>query len=208
MKLSSFRTFLIFICSIGLISYVVAGPGASGVHGPPVGAGNGSGSGPGFSQDNNPGQQGQSASDGTRFDSQDNPGKSGSAFGRDTANNGASNGSSHENSNAIGRGESVTDTGDRGVGNEESSEKNSEAAESDKTFKASLMDTGLGTGESPSAHGTPGQPPSGTPPGKHLGWEKGKHNPHKASPSPSATASASASASASATATATATPTP
>ena len=206
MKLSSFRTFLVFICSVGLISYVVAGPGASGVHGPPADAG--SGSGPGFNQNNNPGQLGQTASDGTRFDSQDNPGKSGSAFGRDTADNAGSKGSSHQNSNAIGRGETVTDTSDRGVGDEESSEKGSEGAESDKTFKASLMDTGLNAGESPSSHGTPGQPPSGTPPGKHLGWEKGKNNPHKASPSPSATASASASASASATATATATATP
>jgi hypothetical protein len=38
-------------------------------------------SGPGFNQDNNPGQQGQSASEGSKFDSQDNPGKSGSAWG-------------------------------------------------------------------------------------------------------------------------------
>jgi hypothetical protein len=79
MNLSSFRTFLAFVCSIGLISYVVAGPGQSGDHGRPADTGTNSGSGPGFSQDNNPGQQGQSASDGTRFDSQDNPGKSGSA---------------------------------------------------------------------------------------------------------------------------------
>src|SRR6266568_1303806 len=64
MNLSSFRTFLAFICSIGLISYVVAGPGQSGDHG------RGSSSGPGFNQDNNPGQQGQSASDGTKFNSQ------------------------------------------------------------------------------------------------------------------------------------------
>ncbi len=78
MNLSSFRTFLAFICSIGLISYVVAGPGQSGDHG------RGSSSGPGFNQDNNPGQQGQSARDGTKFNSQDNPGKSGSAFGRET----------------------------------------------------------------------------------------------------------------------------
>src|SRR5438093_9011616 len=70
MNLSSFRTFLAFICSIGLISYVVAGPGQSGDHG------RGNSSGPGFNQDNNPGQQGQSASDGTRFNSEDNPGKS------------------------------------------------------------------------------------------------------------------------------------
>src|SRR5712691_4356158 len=102
MNLSSFRTFLAFVCSIGLISYVVAGPGASGDHGRPADTGTNSGSGPGFSQDNNPGQQGQSASDGTRFDSQDNPGKSGSAWGRDTAENCSSNGSSHENSNAAG----------------------------------------------------------------------------------------------------------
>jgi len=180
MKLSGFRTFLAFICSIGLISYVVAGPGASGDHG------KGTGSGPGFNQDNNPGQQGQSASDGTKFDSQNNPGKSGSAWGRDTAENGSSNGSSHENSNAVGRGESVSDTGDRGVGESESSEK-SESSDTDKTFKASLMDTGLTASESPSAGGTPGQPPSGTPPGHHYGWEKGKHNPHR---SPSATATA------------------
>ena len=180
MNLSSFRTFLAFICSIGLISYVVAGSGASGDHGRPADVG--SSSGPGFNQSNNPGQSGSTASDGTRFDSSDNPGKSGSAFGRDTADNAGSNGSSHQNSNAVGRGESVTDTGDRGVGDEESSEKSSESTESGKTFKTSLMDTGLGTGESPSAHGTPGQPPFGTPPGKHLGWEKGKHNPHKASP--------------------------
>jgi len=204
MKLTSFRTFLVFICSIGLISYVVAGPGASGDHGRPSDVG--SSSGPGFSQSNNPGQQGQSASDGARFDSSDNPGKSGSAFGRDTADNAGSNGSLHQNSNATGHGESVTDTGDSGVGEEASSEK-SENSEKDQTFKASLMDTGLKAGESPSAHGTPGQPPSGTPPGKHLGWEKGKHNPHKSSPSPSATASATASASASASATASATAT-
>ena len=203
MTLSSFRTFLAFICSIGLISYVVAGPGQSGDHG--------RGNGPGFSQDNNPGQQGQSASDGARFNSQDNPGKSGSAWGRETAENGASNGSSHQNSNATDRHESVTDTGDRGIG-EEASEEKSENAESDKTFKDSLMDAGLGASESPRAHGTPGQPPFGTPPGHHYGWEKGKHNPHRssspgtvasASPSPSASASASASATVSATATAT-----
>src|SRR5438128_9565144 len=203
MKLSSFRTFLAFVCSIGLISYVVAGPGASGDHG------KGAGSGPGFNQDNNPGQQGQSAS-GSKFDSQDNPGKSGSAWGRDTAENGSSNGSSHQNSNAFDRGEKMIETGDRDVGEKESAES-SQGAETDKTFKTSLMDTGLKASESPAAHGTPGQPPSGTPPGKHLGWEKGKHNPHRspsASPSPSASASASASATASATATATVTATP
>src|SRR2546421_7835810 len=187
MNLSSFRTFLAFICSIGLISYVVAGPGQSGDHG------RGSASGPGFNQDNNPGQQGQSASDGTKPDSQDNPGKSGSAWGRDTAEDGSSNGSSHQNSNALDRGEKMIDTGDRGAGEEQSSEK-SESSETDKTFKASLMDTGLKASESPAAHGTLGQPPSGTPSGKHLGWEKGKHNPHR-SASPSATASASPSAS-------------
>ena len=98
MNLSSFRTFLAFICSIGLISYVVAGPGQSGDHG------RGSSSGPGFNQDNNPGQQGQSASDGTKFNSQDNPGKSGSAFGRETAEDGSSNEGSHQNSNAFDRG--------------------------------------------------------------------------------------------------------
>src|SRR2546430_17087680 len=94
MKLSSFRTFLAFICSIGLISYVVAGPGQSGDHG------RGSASGPGFNQDNNPGQQGQSASGGTKPDSQDNPGKSGSGWGRETAQDGPSNRSSPQNSNA------------------------------------------------------------------------------------------------------------
>jgi len=204
MNLSSFRTFLAFICSIGLISYVVAGPGQSGDHG------RGSASGPGFNQDNNPGQQGQSASDGTKFNSQDNPGKSGSAWGRDTAEDGSSNGSSHQNSNAFDRGEKMIETGDRDVGEKESAES-SQGAETDKTFKASLMDTGLKASESPAAHGTPGQPPSGAPPGKHLGWEKGKHNPHRspsASPSPFASASASASATASATATATVTATP
>src|SRR5207244_11713505 len=102
--------------------------------------------------------------------------------------------------------ESGTDKGDSGVGEEQSPEK-SENSEKDQTFKASLMDTGLKASESPGAHGTPGQPPFGTPPGKHLGWEKGKHNPHKSSTSPSATASASASASATASATATATAT-
>src|SRR5207248_2898904 len=161
MKLTSFRTFLAFICSIGLISYVVAGPGASGDHGRPADVG--SGSGPGFSQSNNPGQQGQSASDGTRSDSSDNPGKSGSAWGRDTADNAGSNGSSHQNSNATGRGESVTDTGDRGVGEEASSEK-SENSDKDETFKASLMDTGLEKSGA-NAASTPGHPPDGTPPG-------------------------------------------
>src|SRR6266545_6177614 len=143
MKLTSFRTFLAFVCSIGLISYVVAGPGQSGDHGRPSDVGS---SGPGFNQSSNPGQQGQTASDGTRFDSSDNPGKSGSGWGRDTAANGAANG----------RDESVSDTGDRGVGEEASSEK-SENSESDHTFKASLMDTGLDQAGSPSAHGTPGQ---------------------------------------------------
>src|SRR5947207_15508602 len=100
----------------------------------------------------------------------------------------------------------MIETGDRDVGEKESAES-SQSAETDKTFKASLMDTGLKASESPSAHGTPGQPPSGTPPGNHYGWEKGKHNPHRSSPSPSATASASASASATASATATATAT-
>src|SRR5947199_7585555 len=102
----------------------------------------------------------------------------------------------------------MIETGDRDVGEKESAES-SQGAETDKTFKSSLMDIGLKASESPFAHSTPGQPPSGTPPGKHLGWEKGKHNPHH-SPSPSTTASASpsASASASATASATATATP
>jgi hypothetical protein len=36
--------------------------------------------------------------------------------------------------------------------------------------------------------GTPGQPPFGTPPGHHYGWQKGKHNPHKTTPTPTATA--------------------
>src|SRR5260370_7440083 len=142
MKLSSFRTFLVFISSIGLISYVVAGPGASSDHGRPAGAG------PGFNQDNNPGQQGSSASDGTRFDSQDNPGKSGSAWGRDTAENGSSNGPSHENSNATSRGENVTDTGDRGVGEDESAEKR-ESSHTDKPFNATLIYTGLNHTETP-----------------------------------------------------------
>src|SRR5207302_6550222 len=115
MKLTSFRTFLAFICSIGLISYVVAGPGASGDHG------RGVGSGPGFNQDNNPGQQGSTASDGTRFDSSDNPGKSGSAWGRGNADSASSTGSSH--SSGLDRGEKAIDTGDAGVGSEASSEK-------------------------------------------------------------------------------------
>jgi len=149
MKVSSFRTFLAFVCSIGLISYVVAGPGTSGD------PGKGAGSGPGFNQDNNPGQQAQSASEGSKFNSQDNPGESGSAWGQDTAENGSSGGSSHQNSNALDRGEKTIDTGDRGVGESESSEK-SESSDTDKTFKASLMDTGLEAGESPSAHGKPG----------------------------------------------------
>jgi len=100
------------------------------------------------------------------------PGKAEARGGRDTAENGSSNGSSHQNSNALDRGEKTIDTCDRGVGESESSEK-SESSDTDKTFKASLMDTGLKAGESPSAHGTPGQPPSGTPPGHHYGWEKG-----------------------------------
>src|SRR5260370_7793912 len=93
MKLSSFRTFLAFVCSIGLISYVVAGPGASGDHG------KGAGSGPGFNQDNNPGQQGQSASEGSKFDSQDNPGKAGSACRPATPANHSPNARSPQNSN-------------------------------------------------------------------------------------------------------------
>src|SRR5713101_5203417 len=97
----------------------------------------------------------------------------------------------------------MIETGDRDPGEKESSES-TEGAATDKTFKGSLMDTGLEAGESPSAHGTPGQPPSGTPPGHHYGWEKGKHNPHR-SPSATATASAVATASAPAPATATAT---
>jgi hypothetical protein len=53
---------------------------------------------------------------------------------------------------------------------------------------------------------------SPTPPGKHLGWEKGKHNPHRtstaaASASPSATAGATASATAGVSATSSAMPT-
>ena len=128
MILSSFRTFLAFICSIGLISYVVAGPGQSGDHG------RGSSSGPGFNQDNNPGQQGQSASDGTKFNSQDNPGKSGSAWGRETAEDGSSNGGSHQNSNAFDRGEKMIETGDRDPGEKESSES-SEGPATDKTLR-------------------------------------------------------------------------
>jgi hypothetical protein len=100
----------------------------------------------------------------------------------------------------------MIETSDRGPGEKESSES-SEGAQTDKTFKASLMDSGLKPSESPDAKGTPGQPPSGTPPGKHLGWEKGKNNPHRSpSASPSASASASATASATASAAATATP--
>jgi hypothetical protein len=197
MKRSSFCTFLAFICSLGLISYVTAGPGASGDHGRPAGVGGGpsSGSGPEFSQDNNPGQQGQTASDGTRFNSDDNPGKTGSAFGHDRADSGSS-GISRDNPSAIGRGESVSETSNREFGEQASSEK-SENSSKDQTFKASLMDSGLKASESDSG-------PPGTPPGHHYGWEKGKYNPHR-SPSPSATASASPSASASATATASAT---
>src|SRR2546423_8862590 len=46
MNLSSFRAFLILICSIGLISYVIAGSGASGDHGrPTTGPGGGGGNG-------------------------------------------------------------------------------------------------------------------------------------------------------------------
>src|SRR5947209_17884819 len=104
----------------------------------------------------------------------------------------------------------MIETGNGTLGQETASEHSADNAK-DQTFKASLMDTGLKASESPGTHGTPGQPPSGTPPGKHLGWEKGKHNPHRspsASPSPSASASASASATASATATATVTATP
>src|SRR5437588_7284846 len=127
MKLSSFRIFLTFVCTIGLISYVVSCLGTSGDHGRSPS----SGSGPGFNQDNNPGQQGQSASDGSHFDSQDNPGKSGSAWGRDKAESRSSNGSSHQNSNALDRGEKTIDTGDRGVGASESSEK-SESSDTDK----------------------------------------------------------------------------
>jgi len=90
MNLLSFRTFLVFVCSIGLISYVVAGPGNSGDHGRGQGSGASNGNGPGTNQDNNPGQEGQSASDGTQFNSQDNPGKSGSAWGRDKAEDASS----------------------------------------------------------------------------------------------------------------------
>jgi hypothetical protein len=100
------------------------------------------------------------------------------------------------------RAERVTDTGDRTAG-ENASTENGESSHSDDTFRASLMDTGLKTSESPGDHG-----PSGTPPGHHYGWEKGKHNPHKSSPSPSASASASANPSASASASATASPSP
>src|SRR5881392_1099169 len=170
MNLSSFRTFLAFICSIGLISYVVAGPGQSGDHG------RGSASGPGFNQDNNPGQQGQSASDGTKFNSQDNPGKSGSAWGRDTAEDASSNGSSHQNSNAFDRGEKMIETGDRDVGEKESAES-SQGAETDKTFKASLMDTGLKASESPAAHGHAGTAPVRHAAGKTFGLGKRKAQP-------------------------------
>jgi hypothetical protein len=53
------------------------------------------------------------------------------------------------------------------------------------------------TNASPGASASPTVNPhiktSPTPPGKHLGWQKGKHNPHRtASASPSATASATA----------------
>ncbi|HZR78483.1 MAG TPA: hypothetical protein VFA58_04705 [Chthoniobacterales bacterium] len=200
MKTLSLRLFLALISGVALISYVFAAPGGAPgrpATGPGSSSSSNSGNGPGFSQDNNPGQQGQSASDGTRFNSQDNPGKSGSAFGRDTADGASSNGTPH----AADHGEKMIDTGDRTFGQETASEHSADNAK-DQTFQASLMDTGLKAG----THGTPGQPPSGTPPGKHLGWEKGKHNPHR-SPSPSATASASPSASASASASATATAT-
>ena len=206
MKLANFRTFLVFVCSIGLISYVIAGPGSSSDHG------RGSGSGPGFGPSDNPGQSAQNSSDDSHPDSQNNPGKDGSQFGRSTASDAGSNGSLHENSAATGRGdEKMIDTGDKAFENE-STEKSGDT-DQDKTFKASLMDTGISPAPGSSAaesHGSnatthAGESPNGTPPGHHYGWEKGKHNPHR-SPSPSASPSASASATATATATASATP--
>src|SRR5437588_9853275 len=111
MKLSNFCTFLVFVCSIGLISYVVAGPGSS--------SGRGSGNRTGFGPSDNPGQSAQNSSDGSHPDSQNNPGKDGSQFGRSTASEAGSNGSLHENSAATGRGdEKMIDTGDKAFENE------------------------------------------------------------------------------------------
>jgi len=201
MKLTTFRTFMVFVCSIGLISYVIAGPGASSDHS----RGNSNDvSGPGFGPDNNPGQQGKTASDGSKFDSSNNPGDQGSQFGKSTASNASSNGSQHENANAIGRGEKVIETSD--VSGETESGDKGEKAETDPKFKGSLLDQGLPD----RASAKPDESPKGTPPGHHYGWEKGKHNPHReasVSPSPSASASASATASATSTPAATASPT-
>jgi len=198
MKLTSFRTFIVFVCSIGLISYVIAGPGASSDHGR---SNNSDVSGPGFGPDNNPGVQGRTASDGTKFDAENNPGDQGNQFGKSTAANGSSNGSLHENSNAVGKGEKVIETDSKNLETESAEKGEKTETETDPKFKGSLLDEGLRD----SASAKPGESPKGTPPGHHYGWEKGKHNPHReasVSPSPSASASASA------TASATATPTP
>src|SRR5260370_40007559 len=88
----------------------------------------------------------------------------------------------------------MIETDDRDPGEKESSES-TEGAATDKTFKGSLMDTGLEAGESPSPHGTPGQAPSGTPPGHHFGWGKRKHQPPRppsANATPFTTSTASA----------------
>jgi hypothetical protein len=78
------------VCSVALVSYVVAG------------AGSGHNSGPGFNADNNPGFLGRMGKDEHNdfFNSANNPGVQGSAFGRSTAQKASANGMLHRNEQA------------------------------------------------------------------------------------------------------------
>jgi hypothetical protein len=84
------------VCSVALVSYVVAGAGSGHRHS------NSHNSGPGFSADNNPGFLGRMGKDEHNdfFNSANNPGVQGSAFGRSTAQKASANGTLHRNEQA------------------------------------------------------------------------------------------------------------
>jgi len=151
-----------FLCGVGLISYVFAGPSSISSHASSTAQSVTSG-GPGFSSTDNPGVVGRTASDGAGFGSQNNPGDTGSQFGQSTAAdassngsggsnsasetgrtasaNGSSNGSLHQNVNAITRNERVTEVRDTN----ELSEQSTKTAKSEvtKKFESHLLESGL-----------------------------------------------------------------
>jgi hypothetical protein len=168
-------TFVAFLCGLGLISYVSAGPSSINSHASSTGQSAATSGGPGFSSTDNPGVIGRTASDGAGFSSQNNPGDMGSQFGQATAasasSNGSSNGSSgesnsasetgrvasangsangtlHQNANATIRNEKVTEVADT----DELSEGTAKTQKSEvtKKFESHLLEAGLP--EIPNSH--------------------------------------------------------